>query len=235
MNSLVFDSGPLISLTSNSLLWILEPLKKFCKGEFIIPESVKSELVEEPLLTKKFRFEAFQVNELFQKGVLKIHPDKPAKEKTLALLDTANKIFWSKKRNLTIVHYAEISAIVTANMLESPNIVMDERVTRELIEHPLHLAKIIERKIRSKITIDKKRLEHFSHSAGNINVIRSSELAAVACEKGLLDRYAFPKTKRTEVLESVLWGLKIEGCAINQRGIKAIVSTESKKKPAEKS
>ena len=226
---LVFDSGPLISLTSNNLLWILGSMKKFYKGDFILPESVKSELIEEPLLTKKFRFEALQVNECVRKKILKVYPDELTKEKTLSLLNLANSIFWSKNRSLTLVHYAEVAAIITANVLKSPAIVMDERVTRELIEHPLHLAKIVERKIRSKVTIDRKKLAHFSHVAGNVRVIRSSELAAIAFEKRLLDRYASPKTDRIAVLESVLWGLKIDGCAINERGIKALVSLESRK------
>ena len=55
MKSLVFDAGPIISLTMNNLLWLLDPLKVNFKGEFYIPMAVKGELVDRPLTTKKFR------------------------------------------------------------------------------------------------------------------------------------------------------------------------------------
>ena len=58
MKCLVFDSGPIISLTTNNLLWILEPLKNKFKGRFVITEGVRKELIDKPLTTKKFKFEA---------------------------------------------------------------------------------------------------------------------------------------------------------------------------------
>lgn len=228
MKSLVFDAGPLISLTSNNLLWTLEPLSKIYNGDFILPESVKSELIDEPLLTKKFRFEALQVEEYVKKGVLKTYEDYRTKTKTLELLKIANSIFSARGKALALVHYGEIAATVTATQLHSAALVMDERVTRELIEHPMHLARIVERKIHTKVYVDKKNLAQFRLLTKNINIIRSSELAAIAFEKGLLERYVAPNSDRKTVLESVLWGLKIDGCAINERGIKAIMSAETK-------
>ena len=54
MKSLVFDSGPIISLATNNLLWVLEPLKNKFNGKFFITQAVKGEIVERPLETKKF-------------------------------------------------------------------------------------------------------------------------------------------------------------------------------------
>ena len=228
MKSLVFDSGPLISLTSNNLLWILEPLRKCYKGEFMLPESVKSEVIDEPLLTRKFRFEALQVQEYVKKRVLKIYPDDLTKEDTLKILKMANGVFSTRNRFLSLVHYAEVASIAAAIRVGASAIVMDERVTRELMEHPLHLARLMERKIGSKVMVDKVKLAAFKSLTSGIRVVRSSELAAIAFEKKLLDRYVSPKAGRKDVLESVLWGLKIDGCAINERGIKAIVAAETK-------
>ena len=61
MKSLIFDAGPIISLATNNLLWILEPLKNKFDGKFYLTDAVKRELVDRPLETKKFKFEAIQV------------------------------------------------------------------------------------------------------------------------------------------------------------------------------
>ena len=70
MRSIVFDTGPIISLTTNNLLWLLEPLKKKYKGHFHITSDVKRELIDRPLQTKKFKFEALQVMHIIKKGIL---------------------------------------------------------------------------------------------------------------------------------------------------------------------
>ncbi len=226
MKSVVFDSGPLISLTMNSLLWLLEPLKRDFRGEFLMPEAVKMELVDEPLQTKKFKFEALQIQELISKGTLKVLEDKDTKNETLSLLGIANSCFSAKGQNLTLVHYGEVASVVAAMHRGSSALVMDERVTRELVEHPQHLAGIMEKKLQTRVNVDSSGLAELRRRTGGIRIIRSTELAAVAFEKGLLDRYASQPEQRKTVLESVLWGLKLDGCAINERGIKAIIDAE---------
>src|SRR3989338_11027993 len=93
MRALVFYSGPVISLAMNNLLWLMEPLKKRFWGEFCIPEAVKLELVDEPLQTKKFKFEALQVQELISNRVLEGVEDASTKDETLSLLGIANSCF----------------------------------------------------------------------------------------------------------------------------------------------
>ena len=56
MKSLVFDAGPIITLTMNNLLWLLNPLKNNFKGEFYLSAAVKEELIDRPLQTKKYKF-----------------------------------------------------------------------------------------------------------------------------------------------------------------------------------
>ena len=41
MKSIIFDAGPVISLTTNNLLWTLRELKERCNGSFYITEAVK--------------------------------------------------------------------------------------------------------------------------------------------------------------------------------------------------
>jgi len=230
MKSLMFDSGPIISLTMNNLLWIVEPLKKVFRGDFYIPESVKAELVDDPLKTKKFKFEALQIQELITNGTLKVLDDDLTKPGTLFMLELANSCFQAYNRNLTLVHYGEIASVVAAQRLNSV-LVMDERITRELVEHPEHLSKLMQKKLHTKIQVNLEKVEEFKKQTQNLKIIRSTELAAVAFEKGLLNKYlsAVIPNPRKAVLESILWGLKLNGCAINERGIKAIMAAELKK------
>ncbi len=226
MKSLVFDAGPIISLTTNNLLWILPSLKEHFKGEFLIPEAVKSEVVDEALHTRRFRFNALQVQELIRNSTLTVVPNHEVREKTLQLLSSANKCFQAQGKNITIVHYAEIASVVLAQQRSSSALVMDERVTRELLEHPRHLAQLMEKKMRMSVTVNNDALRELEHALVSIPIIRSTELATIAFEKKLLQRYVAPRipdSKRT-LLEGVLWGLKLNGCAINERGIKAILA-----------
>jgi len=69
--SIVFDTGPVISLTLNNLLWLIEPLQQRYEGDFIITPMIYRELIEKPLSTKKYKFEALQILPLLSKGLLK--------------------------------------------------------------------------------------------------------------------------------------------------------------------
>src|SRR3989344_1119529 len=68
MKFIVFDTGSIISLAMNELLWTLPLLKKRFKGEFYIPHSVKLELVDKPMEIKRFKFEAINILKLIQMG-----------------------------------------------------------------------------------------------------------------------------------------------------------------------
>ncbi|MBU0535500.1 MAG: hypothetical protein KKE20_00935 [Nanoarchaeota archaeon] len=227
---IVFDTGPIISLATNNLLWILEPLKKEFNGEFLIPECVKKELIDRPLKGKRFKFEAMQVLSLMDKGVLKLVENPKVKAESKRLLDLANTIFKAKGNWVQLVHEAEIQAVAVDKIMDAAAFVVDERTMRMLIEHPEKLRKIMEHKLHSKIDIDKKNLAEFRKSTRDIDMIRSTELVTIAFEKGLLDRY-LPNlpNPRKELLESILWGLKLNGCSISEQEIQRIVKIETRK------
>ena len=92
----------------NNLLWLIKPLRKLFKGEFLIPESVKSEIVDKPFETKRFKFEALQVQEYLSDKTLKVLPDSNHRKEATELLNLANSCFTSNGKPLSIVHYAEI-------------------------------------------------------------------------------------------------------------------------------
>lgn len=229
--TLVFDTGPLISLTTNNLLSTLEQLKEHYSGKFVIPESVKDELVDEPLRTKKFMFEALQIQRLISTGIFEVLEDTDTKELTLELLHMANNSFAAKGKAIQIVQYGEMAAVAAAKLLGSEALVMDERITRELIEHPSHLAEMMKKRLHTSVRTDESNIALLSSYASNLKVIRSVELITVSFELGLLDRYiatgeekAIPEVRK-KLLESVLWGLKMNGCAISSSEIEQIAST----------
>lgn len=74
MKSLIFDSGTIITLALNDLLYILQPLKRLFRGEFYITEAIKKELIGKPLNTKRFMLEALVIKKLVEEGILKVFP-----------------------------------------------------------------------------------------------------------------------------------------------------------------
>ena len=227
---LVFDTGPIISFTLNNLLSTLEKLKENYGGRFVIPESVKNELVDDPLRTKKFMFEAIQIQRLISIGVLEVVEDTDTKQLTLELLRLANNSFAAKGKAVQIVQYGEMASIAAAKLLDAEALVMDERITRELVEHPKHLADLMEKRLHTTVTVNGQNVSLLQSYFSKTKIIRSIELVTVAFESGLLDRYvaageeqAIPEVRK-KLLESVLWGLKMNGCAVSGKEIEQIIA-----------
>lgn len=227
--SIVFDTGPIISLAMNSLLWILEPLKKSFGGSLCIPAGVRKELIDRPLQSKKFKFEALRVLSYVNKNVLVVVENEKIIAKTKYLNDIANRIFMARGSYIQIVHYGEMEALATTILMDSSAMVVDERTTRMLIENPKGLQNIMEKKLHTKLQLNRKNLDEFARETKNVRLIRSTELAVVAYRLGLLDKY-LPQMENPEkqLLESVLWGIKLSGCSISQREIDTAVKIEVK-------
>ena len=121
---LVFDSGPIISMSMSNLLSTLEKLKQGFNGKFVLPESVKHELVDEPLKTKRFMFEALQVQRLISTGVFDVLEDSDMKSLTLELLHLANSSFSAKGSPVQIVHYAEMGRLAAAKLLYTTTFIL---------------------------------------------------------------------------------------------------------------
>jgi hypothetical protein len=230
MKSIVFDAGPVISLTTNNLLWLLDDMKERFNGDFYIPEAVKGELIDRPLASKKFKFEALQVGFRIRKGVLTVMETPQIKALAQELLDLANQAFKIKGNWIKIVHYAEMEAIATAIILNSSAVVIDERTTKLLLEDTHALARMLEQNLGSKVYVDQRNLNKVKDWTKNIKILRSVELVLVAYEKGMLDKYLMegPESRRI-LVESLLWGVKIHGCAISRREIDQLVFLETKR------
>ena len=227
MKSLVFDAGPIISLSMNNLLFILEPLRKNFNGKFFITQSVKKELVDRPLEIKKFKFEAIQVEMLIENGTLEIIDNDFIRQEAQTLLETANGIFMAYKNYMRIVHFAEMSVIAAAMNTNANAIVLDEKTTRLLIENPKIMLEIFRKTLHTSISVNENNLASFKSKVKGMSTIRSTELVTMAYERGYLDSYITKiPDARKNLLESVLWGVKLNGCAVSKEEIEQIVRME---------
>lgn len=224
---LVFDAGPIISLATNNLLEVLPPLKERFRGEFFITPVVKKEVVDKPLLSKRFKFEALQILQQISLGTIRVIDSKALHQKALELLGLANTLYRARGNWMRIMHIGEIETLAAAALLQADAIVIDERTTRMVLESPTDLVYHLENKLHTKVTMNKENVEELQTALMNIPVIRSTELVTIGFECGLFDKYlAQISNPRRTLIEGLLWGVKLKGCAISDQEIQEIVKSE---------
>ncbi len=225
--AIIFDSGTLISFAMNGLLPELVKLKEAFNGKFIISFEVKDEIIDRPLDIKKFELQAMKLNDLLNKKVLET-PDsigitqKEISKITLELLNKANNLLFSRKRDVKIISLGETSCLALSKILSQNNvdnlIASDERTVRVLCENPGNLKDLMERKMHTKVEFKKENFEDFK----GFKFIRSTELIYIVYKKRLIDL----NDKR--LLDALLWALKSTGCAISIEEIEEIKSLAKK-------
>ncbi len=226
MRSIVMDTGVIISLASNGLLWLLEPMRKRFKGEFLIPSSVRREIIDMPLQSLRFKLEAMQVLSEVAKGNIKLYESPDIIEEAKRLSEISNNIFRAQGSYIQIMQSGEIGAIVLAKKVGAEALLVDERATRVLIEEPIKLKELLQSKLHTKVEVNFGNLEKFKQYTAGMKVIRSIEFCVVAFEFGLLDGYALSGEQKFvrgelkgKLLEAILWGLKMRGCSISDEEI----------------
>ena len=231
MKAVFFDAGPVISLTMNNLLWILPKLKEHFDGEFCITQAVKNEVVDFPLTTKKFKFEAIQVLELIDNGVINVADTREIRDTTARMLGVANRVFSAHNHNINILQYAEVSILAAVKQFQSNTVVIDEKTTRLLSENPGKLRDILKKTLHTNISVNLDMLNEFKRFVKGINIIRSVEIAVISYELGVLDKYIYNtnfKHSSEQLLDAVLWGIKLKGCSVSENEIRRILKIESR-------
>lgn len=213
MNNVIFDSSTVISLAMQDLLWILEPMKKMLDGEFYVCEAVKREVVDKPLTGKKFKYEALFIMNMFEKGILKLYHDDLSVE-TNKLMFLCNHAFKAEDW-IKLVDEGEVQSLALALKLNAAAYFVDERTMRLLIEDPKLLYALLKKKLHTKVDANRENVIAFKKLAGNINVLRSSELILRGYELGLFDKFIFREDMRKVLLDGLLWGTKLRGCSIS--------------------
>ena len=231
MRTLVFDAGPIITLTLNHLMWTLSHMQKDFGGKFYIPEAVRRELIDRPLEINRFKFEALHTNRYVKKGTITVYPIKEYEKMTQEIMDLANAAFIAHENPIRIVHAGEIQVIALALILKSDAVVIDERTAIELIEHPDNIRQRLSKRLHTRVSVDQQKLEKLKDMLEGLHVIRSADIMVVAYEKGLLDRYLPEEPYDIGILlDAVLWGLKLNGCTIAKKEIESIVRHEMERR-----
>lgn len=221
MKALIFDSGPLITLSMNSMLDILRDLKKNLSGKFLITRDVEHESVIRPMEIKKYKLGAIRIKGLINENILEFPEslgisDKLVKEKSEEFLRMSNSVFYANKRPIHLIDTGEASCVALSSLLYENGIdnviVIDERTTRMLFEKPENLKKLFESKLHTNVNIDNAQ----NIKLKNIKFIRSAELIYVAFKKKLI------KNPNSEMLDAMLYGVKFKGCSISNEEIKEI-------------
>lgn len=213
MKYLIFDAGPIISLTMNGMLGILEKLKEVGDVEFVLPPRVVNEVVDRPMRIKKYKLEALQVQNLIDKGVFKVSTDIIAQNKmdkeVKRIMKVVNGVLrtTSTGEKIKIIHDGEVGCLAFASLCGCDNVIVtDERTTRMLFEAPENLEEMMERKLHMPLDANLDLLKEL----GNFKFIRSAELLFVAYKKGLIGM-----KKNKDLLDALLYGVKFKGAAIS--------------------
>ena len=142
-----------------------------------------------------------------------------------SLLHKINNLYFVNGKPISIVSKAEVEALALAIKLESSAYAVDERTMRLVIEDPMRLKKIQENKLHMKVTINYEFMNEIKNLVKNVKVIRSTEIVLIAYELGLLDKYLI-NVSREQLLDALLWGLKIRGCSISNEEVKSLTDFE---------
>ena len=228
MKALVFDTSSIITLSLNNLLYILPELKQRFSGQFFITEAVRKEIIDNPMHSRKFKLEALQIQQLILDGTIEIYGQSIEKQ-TQQLLDLSNQIFKTNGNYIKLVDKAEVEALALANLLQAVYVV-DERTMRMLVEDAEGLREIFQRKLHTTVAIDKNKLQELQKVV-KVNIIRSSEIATAAYSLGILSKltrkdHLSNENLKEQLLDGLLWGLKLNGCSISEQEIKEIEKIE---------
>lgn len=212
---LILDSGPLINLSINGLLYIYEKLKKTSSIEIVITDKVYDEVVKRPSNIPRFELGALRVKALIDDKIIKFPKEiginqQELEKETDRLLGLINcSLQTGNNEYVNIVSPAEVSCLALSLLLskkDTENLIgIDERTTRILFEKPENLEKIMSEKLHRRVIADKDKIQ----SLGQFRFIRSSELVYVAYKKGLIG------IEDKKALEALLYATKYKGSSIS--------------------
>jgi len=218
---IIFDTGSIISFGMNGLLPELKKLKANFKGNFIITNSVKREIIDKPLSIKRFELDALKVKRLLNDKVFELptvlgitHAEIEKESKKI--MNYVNSMFVGRRGAIKLIHDGESSCLALNGILLKKGyktaIAVDERTTRLLGESPENLKKLMERRMRIKIEQKKNYLPEFK----KFIFLRSVELIYVAHKKGYV-RWRDPRT-----LDALLYAMKFKGASVSSNEIEQI-------------
>lgn len=214
MKLIIFDAGPLISITSSGMINVLEKLEGK-NHRFIITPQVRREVVDRAMKIKKYKLGAVQIANLIEKGVIKESSefvrDEDLFKETIRVINLSKKIISSGLEKINLIHEGEASCLAFSKLCNVENvIVIDERTTRLISESPQSLKEVMERKLHMPLQLNRSSLGYFK----DFKYIRSSELVLIAFKKGLIGL-----KQDLDTLDALMYSLKFNGAAISSKEI----------------
>jgi len=207
---IVFDTGPLISLSNTCLLEALN----YLPSELYITPTVYREVYVHPRRKRIYAWSAERIGELIGRKIF-VHTLSAADLSTVEHLDRVlNSVFYSSRGPIRILQRGELEAVVLAQRLDKI-LAMDERTLRLIIEDPEQLRARLARKLHGWVKVNKERLERARELIRDIFVVRSVDIVAYAYEKGFLH----DKKDPVAALRAALYALKYNGCAVSEEEI----------------
>jgi predicted nucleic acid-binding protein len=212
------DSSSLISLSDSCLDSLLYFFRDNFSVKFIIPKSVEYESVTRPLSmrTKIYCFSAIRIQDMINDGVIEVI-EADTETETKKLMELGNGIFYAHGKPLKLLHLGETEMIALAKKLEVDSLLMDERTTRVLLEHPVSLAKHFQSEFHTNIMVNREKLSGFSERAGKMDIIRSTELVYIGAQQGFFNPFG---KLESQAAEAALYKLKYSGCAVSFKELK---------------
>lgn len=208
MKKVVLDSSFIITLASNNLLDIF---RFFNDVDFCCPPSVKKEVVDNGLKTRKYKFQCLRIAKVFQEGLIKVLSPEELEKRKKELLNKLNKLYKSDEF-IKVVHEGEVGALALARIIDAEAVLVDEKTTRLILEDPEKLGSHLESKLHRDIQYNKKLADRLQDISKEFSILRTSEVAMIAYEKGFFDSYKF---EDVNLVEAILWSLRFKGCAIS--------------------
>jgi predicted nucleic acid-binding protein len=216
--TIVADSSSIISLALNCMSSVLEELGV----KILVPDEIYNEIILRPMGSKRYALESMRIKKLFSSGVISVSNPEPLI--TREILNTANSVYRAKKHPLRLIHEGEAAALALLAGVDASALLIDERTTRMLIEDADGLRGVLCGQLGRRVDMDVRMLDAFRGIVSDVRIIRSSEIAAVAYEKGILGRSLGGCGK--EALMAMLYALKFSGCAISWQEIEEYASLE---------
>jgi predicted nucleic acid-binding protein len=204
---IVADSSSVISMAMNCLSRVIPELGV----RIYVTPGVKQEILTRPMNIKRFALEAYRIKSLFDEGNIAV--SEPDQKLVGELMEEANSIYQIKGKPIKVIHEGESEALALVKQHGAEALLIDERTTRFLIEDPHELRRLLEYRLNKGVTLDEGELKDFFALMPKVPVIRSTEVAYMAFEKGLIEELA--GESRRHSLESLLSALKFSGCAIS--------------------
>jgi len=207
----ICDSSTLISLAETGTLDALAFLKQNAGARFFVPPAVIFESIQRPEEITAFAFSAFKIEKALDQGTLERLPSKRAPAKTKDILRHSNNVFSVNRQPLKIIQTGEAEALAAYEEMQAKAILVDEKTTRLFIEDPALLQQSLEQEYRGNVKRNDDALNSLKKLLNGMNCIRSTEILAIAFEKGYFEGF---KKNEEKAFHAALYAVRKAGCSI---------------------